>query len=160
MHHVGSEEVSELYAFDQEKTFSAPVRIRDLYYRFVEPRLAPSRTNWDNLSDDTFYLNSTAMQYQDWELARAKKEGLTEVEQKAHLSFIDCGKACQENQSCLQYRFHQGICAFSSKIKHGHPTKKEEKDEDRWLSGWNVDRIREWVKTNDHCKPDFAWPLA
>ncbi|KND94347.1 hypothetical protein TOPH_01254 [Tolypocladium ophioglossoides CBS 100239] len=116
MHHASAQEVSEIYAFEQERNFSYPMRIKDLYHRFVEDRLRAARDDWDNLSDDVFYLNSSASDYDDWELKRAKKENLSALEMAAHQSFDDCRRACQSLDECFQYRFHNGICAISYTI--------------------------------------------
>ncbi|PHH85560.1 hypothetical protein CDD83_244 [Cordyceps sp. RAO-2017] len=151
MHHVGAEEVSDLYAFERERNFSQPMRIRDVYHRFVKDQLTATRDDWDNLSDNVFFLNASAYQYADWELQRAKKEDLSALELVAHQSFDDCRRACQSMEKCLQFRFYHGICAISDSIKHGHPTKKEEDQHWQYQSGWNLRRIEEWVAAHDDC---------
>ncbi|POR31724.1 Uncharacterized protein TPAR_08046, partial [Tolypocladium paradoxum] len=158
MHHASAQEVSEIYAFEQERNFSYPMRIKDLYHRFVEDRLRATRDDWDNLSDNVFYLNSSASNYADWELKRAKQENLSALEMAAHQSFDDCRRACQSLDKCFQYRFRNGICAISHTIKHGNPTKKEKEERWAYRSGWNVKRIQEWVKAHDSCG-DVEFPI-
>jgi hypothetical protein len=160
MHHVGSEELSDLYAFERERNFSFPMRIKDLYHQFVEPQLAPIRPDWDNFSDDVFYLNVSANMHDDNQLRRAKLKGLSPLERLAHLSFDSCQRACQVDTACLQYRFHHGICGFSWKIKHGLPKPKEEHILDRWMSGWDVDKIQAWVQEHEKCNDKIKWPLV
>lgn len=36
MHHASAEEVSEIYAFEKERNFSHPMRIKDMYHRFIK----------------------------------------------------------------------------------------------------------------------------
>ncbi|KAM4059198.1 glycosyltransferase family 31 protein [Hirsutella rhossiliensis] len=151
MHHAGAEEVSELYAFEKERDFSYPMRIKDLYHRFVKDQLMARRDDWDNLSDNVFYLNSSAYEYLDWEKKKAKTENLSALEMLAHESFDDCRRACHSLPECLQFRFYHGICAISHTIKHGHPTKQEPYQHWRFMSGWNVKRIEEWVEEHDDC---------
>lgn len=134
------------------------MRIKDLYHRFVEDRLRATRDDWDNLSDNVFYLNSSASNYADWELSRAKQQDLSALEMAAHNSFEDCRRACHSLDECFQYRFRNGICAISHTIKHGNPTKKEKEERWAYKSGWNVKRIREWVKAHDNCG-DVEFPI-
>ncbi|KAL7798237.1 glycosyltransferase family 31 protein [Trichoderma ceciliae] len=160
MHHVGSEELSDLYAFERERNFASPMRIKDLYHHFVAPQLAPSRPDWDNLSDDVFYLNASSNMHDDEQLRRAKKKGLSPLEKTAHLSFDNCRQACQADKACLQYRFHHGVCGFSWKIKHGYPKPKEDHILDRWMSGWEVEKIQAWVQEHGKCDDKIKWPLV
>ncbi|PNP41537.1 hypothetical protein TGAMA5MH_06465 [Trichoderma gamsii] len=160
MNHLGSEELSALYAFERERNFTSPMRIRDLYHHFVAPRLVPIRPDWDNLSDDVFYLNMSENTYDHYQLRKAKLEGLSPLEKSAHLSFDSCQRACQVDSACLQYRYHNGVCGFSWTIKHGLPKKKASRISDRWMSGWDVDKIQVWVQEHDHCDEEIQWPLV
>lgn len=158
MHHVGAEEVSDLYAFEQERNFSNPMRIKDLYHRFVKDNLMAKREDWDNLSGNVHYLNSSSFDYSADELAKAKTEDLSALELLAHQSFDDCRRACNSLQECFQFRFWHGICAISHSIKHGHPTKQEPEAHWRSLSGWNVKRINEWAEAHNDCE-DVNFPI-
>ncbi|KAH6606752.1 glycosyltransferase family 31 [Trichoderma cornu-damae] len=160
MHHVGSEELSDLYAFERERNFAFPMRIKDLYHKFVAPQLAPIRPDWDNLSDDVLYLNESSNMHDGNQLRKAKKQGLSPLEKMAHSSFDGCRQACEADKACLQYRFHRGICGFSWRIKHGHPRPKEGHTLDRWMSGWDVGKIQAWVREHDHCDEKINWPLV
>lgn len=160
MSHLGSEEMSALYAFERERNFASPIRIRDLYHHFVAPQLVPIRPDWDNLSDDVFYLNMSENTYDHYQLHKAKLEGLSPLEKLAHLRFDSCQRACQVDSACLQYRYHDGVCGFSWTIKHGLPEPKASQVSDRWMSGWDVDKIQGWVQEHDHCDDAIKWPLV
>lgn len=159
MHHIGSEEVSDFHTFEVERNFSSPVRIKDIYHRFVAPKLLSARSDWDNLSEDTWYMDETAKQYEDWQLNHRKNENdpLSEQEQRAHLSFLDCRIACHSVDDCLQFSFSDGICATSRSIRQGHPTKSTDDQSQQRMSGWDVDKINSWVHDHDDCG-DISWP--
>ncbi|PFH55125.1 hypothetical protein XA68_10650 [Ophiocordyceps unilateralis] len=155
MHHMDPEEVSNMWAFEQERAFSHPMRIRDLYHRFVQDKLVAVRNDWDNLSETANYLNASAFQYSDWELERARKSDLSALELMAHKSFDDCRRVCQSLEKCVQYHFRNGICSISHTIRHGKPVKPEkEEHKAQWQhrSGWMVKRIHDWVEAHDNCR--------
>lgn len=160
MNHLGSEELSALYAFERERKFASPLRIRDLYYQFVAPRLVPIRPDWDNLSDDVFYLNISENTYSHYQLRKAKLEGLSPLENVAHSNFDSCQRACHVDPACLQYTYHNGVCGFSWTIKHGLPKPKTSRTYDRWMSGWDIDKIQVWVQEHDDCDDEIQWPLV
>jgi hypothetical protein len=157
MHHIGSEEVSEFHAYEVEREFSSPVRFKDIYHKFVAPVLTATRDNWDNLCDDTFYLNETAKEYSDWQKGKQKSDPLSEQEQRAHLSFVDCRIACHSVEDCLQFSFNDGVCMTSRSIKYGHPKEPSENVENQWMSGWDVEKISQWVAEHNDCA-DIPWP--
>lgn len=160
MHHVVAQDISDLYAFEKERKFAQPLRIKDLYHKFMEPHLLEDRADWDNLSDDTVYLNTSMAKYDEWEINRAKKDGLSNEEAQAHKSFEDCKKACQSIDDCLQFRYQNYICRTSRKLKHGKPSAKENEEFKRFLSGWNVERIKAWIDKQGDCSGPVKWPLA
>lgn len=160
MGHLGSEELFALYNFERERNFASPLRIKDLYHSFVAPQLVPIRPDWDNLSDDVFYLNASGNTYDRYQFRKAKLEGLSPVERVAHLSFDNCLRACRVDAACLQYRYHNGVCGFSWTIKHGLPKLKASQISDRWMSGWDADKIQAWLQEHDHCDDEIKWPLV
>ncbi|KAL7941612.1 glycosyltransferase family 31 protein [Trichoderma barbatum] len=160
MHHVGSEELSELYAFERGRNFAFPLRIKDLYHQFVAPQLAPIRPDWDNMSEDILYLNASLNVYDEEQLSKAYTQNLSHLEKMAHLSFDNCRAACQADKECLQYRFHQGICGFGMRIIHGRPKPREDDVLKRWVSGWDVDKIQAWVQKHNSCDDRIDWPLV
>ncbi|KAL7934835.1 glycosyltransferase family 31 protein [Trichoderma chlorosporum] len=160
MHHVGSEELSNLYAFERERNFTFPMRIKDLYHRFVAPQLAPVRPDWDNMSDDVLYLNTSSTMCDDDQLSKAKTKHLSHLEAMAHLSFDNCRAACHADKKCLQYRFHQGICGFRRSIILGSPKPKDDDELNMWMSGWDIDKIQAWVRKHKSCSRKIDWPLV
>ncbi|KAG6001578.1 hypothetical protein E4U54_001043 [Claviceps lovelessii] len=159
MHHVSAEEVSELYAFEKERNFTQPLRIKDLFHKFVGSTLTESRSDWDNLSDNVYLLNTSMADYGDNELGRAKKDGLSDLEAVAWRSFDDCKKACLSLDNCFQFRYQNYICAISHRILHGRPSRPEKDDSKRYMSGWNLEKISKWVKEKGECDEPFKWPI-
>ncbi|EFZ01365.2 glycosyltransferase family 31 protein [Metarhizium robertsii ARSEF 23] len=161
MHHVVAEDISDLYAFEKERKFKKMLRIKDLYHKFMSPELVEARPDWDNLSEDVYYLNSTRAEYDEWDLAKAKTENLSDAEADAYKSFDDCKKACLSMTNCFQFRYQNSICGISHKIKHGKPAKKGNDDSKRYMSGWNVENIKKWVEEQGDCdKHNFKWPVS
>jgi hypothetical protein len=165
MHHMNSEEISSFWEFESRRyaaqslpSAPGPLRIKDIYHEFFEPKLVETRDDWDNLADDVFYLNATARNYEDWELGRTKKEkDMSDEEKSAHLSFNDCRLACETLKDCFQYRYQNGICGTSYAFKLGKPVKKEKEDKDRWFSGWDVDKINNFIEEQGECGK-VRWP--
>ncbi|OAA46308.1 hypothetical protein NOR_03061 [Metarhizium rileyi] len=161
MHHVGAEEISDLYAFEKKRKFKKMLRIKDLYHNFMSQQLVDVRPDWDNLSDDVNYLNKTSGHFEEWELGNAKTEYLSDVEAEAHKSFDDCKKVCSSLATCFQFRYRNGICGVSYNFKNGNPVKKGDDDSKRYMSGWNIERIKNWIDEQGDCdKQTFKWPVT
>ncbi|OAQ73253.1 glycosyltransferase family 31 protein [Pochonia chlamydosporia 170] len=160
MHHAAAEDISDIYAFEKERKFQKMLRIKDLYHKFMGPELVEARPDWDNLSEDVYYLNKTRAAYEDWELGRAKNDDLSAEEAEAYKSFDDCKKACLSMDNCFQFRYQNSICAVAHKFMHGKPVKKGDDDSKRYMSGWNVKKIKEWIEEQADCdKKQFKWPV-
>lgn len=159
MHHVVAEEISDLYALEQERKFAHPLRIKDLYHKFLAPHLAEARPDWDNMSQDVTYLNASIAKYDEGQVNRAKKDGLSDEEAEAYKSFDHCKKACFSLDNCFQFRFQNNICGLSHTIKHGKPTKKGDNDAERYMSGWNIKKIKEWIEKQGECDKTINWPI-
>lgn len=159
LHHVVAEEISDLYALDKERKFARPLRIKELYHKFLAPHLVDARPDWDNLSDDVLYLNTSIAKYDEHLVNRAKKDGLSDKEAVAYKSFDDCRNACLSLDNCFQFRFQNNICSLSYKIRHGRPTQKDDDDSKRYMSGWNVKKINEWVEKQGDCGKTFKWSV-
>lgn len=170
MHHMNSEEINTFWEFERrwynEKSHGntgRPLLIKDIYHHFVDSKLQPRRDDWDNQSDDRFYvdLNDTTREWEDWRKQRMKNQGkYNELEKKAHLSFDDCAAACKSLgiDECFQYKFQAGICSISKAFRLGKPVKPESGDnKKRSISGWDVDKIRQWVEKQGDCKR-VLWP--
>jgi hypothetical protein len=164
---MNSEEVSYFWEF--EKAFYSPYQttstqyrtlvFKNIYEEFLAPKLKEKREDWDNLSEDLYYLDPSAKKYENWQLDRAKKESKSVVEQAAHKSFEDCRKMCDEVEDCFQFRFQDGICAYSRAFMLGKPKKPESDEKRRWISGWATSKIRAWIKEQGECKMP-SWPGA
>ena len=146
------------YEFERERSFGGPMRVKDVYHRFVESHIKDHQQDWDNLSEDTWYMDTTPGKHNEDEIERAKTENLSALEEKAHLSIEDCRMACRYAVDCMQWQFRNGICKTAQSIKHGHPTKPSENQDERSTSGWNVERVRAWVRQHDDCG-DVTWPV-
>lgn len=162
---MNSEEISSFWEFEQRfynshQTLSMQHRtlvFKDIYEEFLAPKLKDKRDNWDNLSEDRYYLDPSAKQYEKWQLDRAKKDDKSEIEQAAHKSFEDCRKMCEEVKECFQFRFQDGICAYSRGFMLGKPKKPESDEKKRWISGWATSKIRAWIQEQGDCTAP-VWP--
>lgn len=156
MHHVGVQDVSDLDAFEKAANSQNITRIKDFYHYFFEPHLVPWRQDWDNLSDNEWYLDVNAT-HEDWQIAKAKTENLSPLQEVAYVNPEACEKACDSIDDCFQWRFHKGICAIDRSFHHGNPVKVHGNPQIRMTSGWNMDRIQKWVAGNDACD-GVDWP--
>ncbi|KAH6695102.1 hypothetical protein F5X68DRAFT_266729 [Plectosphaerella plurivora] len=164
MHHMSTEEISTFWEWESAR-MNGPdkdkvTRHADVFRAFVEPRLVPHREDWNNLSNNQLYLKKgyTNRKFSDGEVNRAKKEGLSEVEMHAHESFEDCAGACAEESRCLQFRYNDGLCQLGWSISLGRPMKRELERKSRWMSGWNLTRIEDFVREQGPCG-EVEWPL-
>lgn len=76
-----------------------PLMIRDLYETFMAPKMQVSRSDWDNLSDDTCYVNpdpEAQERAEGFERDRQKEESeMSDIEKEAWKSWENCAKVCQ-----------------------------------------------------------------
>ncbi|OTA99862.1 glycosyltransferase family 31 protein [Hypoxylon sp. CI-4A] len=147
MHHMDPEDVSS-----------------DLYNQFVASKLLSRRDDWDNLSEDVFYLDPKRRDsFPQWQQNKDRIPKLNQlasiqaVEMDAHKSFEDCRKMCESVQTCFQFSYHNGACAYNRSFKLGKPTAKAKKQDDKMVSGWNIERIRSWDEAMGPCKKP-VWP--
>ncbi|KAL2755361.1 glycosyltransferase family 31 protein [Sodiomyces alcalophilus JCM 7366] len=177
MHHMNSEEISSFWEYEWQRFANPalspsspdhpppPLRIRDIFHDFVKPRLTAIRRDWDNLSDDRFYLDQAAppgapghgRAFEDWEVDRAKKKHLSPREKVAHASWQKCRDACDEEPKCFQYRWQNGLCGLSWSFKLGAPAAKGEEEAAAFTSGWNMRRIKRFLEEMDGCD-EVSWP--
>ncbi|KAK3689206.1 glycosyltransferase family 31 protein [Podospora appendiculata] len=168
MHHMNSEEISTFWEFERRRTAKAakagdstPLLIKDIYTEYLASKLQPKREDWDNRSDDRFYLDTEdqSKKWEDWQLGRMKPyKDYNAFEKKAHLSFEDCAAACESlsESECFQYKYQKGICMFSRSVMLGKPV-KEDDDLGHTISGWDVKKIDAWVKAQGECTK-ILWP--
>ncbi|KAI1480835.1 glycosyltransferase family 31 protein [Daldinia eschscholtzii] len=149
--------------FYQSRGVPRPImRFKDIYHEFVAPKLVARRDDWDNLSEDVVYLDPNhSGRYPKWQQNRAKKPyrqvRAAAVELDAHKSFEHCRKLCDSSHDCFQFSYHDGVCAYNTSIRLGKPAPKMINGEERWVSGWNIERIRTWVEEQGQCR-EPVWP--
>lgn len=62
----------------------------------------------------------------------------------------------KRGRTCFQYRWHQEVCCTSKSFKLGSPMSKPSDKKDRWVSGWHLKGIKDWIETADKCT-EPAW---
>jgi len=165
MHHMNIEEVSSFWEYETHRYAQElnsppePTRIRDIYYKFLAPKLVPLRHDWNNLSDDVNFVDPTVRRDKTHEVKRTKTENLDSFEKKAHRSWEKCREACEHADDCFQYVFRDGICGMSKSFKLGKPEKEELDLKLRWTSGWDLGKIQKWIQAQGECGP-VSWPLV
>ncbi|KAK3935209.1 hypothetical protein QBC46DRAFT_423419 [Diplogelasinospora grovesii] len=168
MHHMNSEEINSFWEFErnwydgQNLSEASPLLLRDIYDEYLAPNLQERLEDWDNLSDNRFYLDTEDenREWEKWQLDKMKNtKEYNEFEKKAHLSFEDCGKACKSlsDKECFQWKYHDGICSISDSFHLGKPVKKAHREKDRKKSGWDVEKINKWTAKQSNCD-EVLWP--
>ncbi|KAI0008990.1 hypothetical protein F4779DRAFT_618113 [Xylariaceae sp. FL0662B] len=132
------------------------IRFKDIYEEFVLPKLESRREDWDNMSEDAYYLNPN-IEYMQWQKNLAKHGPLTPIESDAHKSFEHCREMCDCFPDCFQFSYHNGICAYHKGFKLGEPRMRTRKEDRRWISGWSVPKIKAWIAEQEECE-DAVWP--
>lgn len=163
MHHMNSEEISTFWEFERRRyrADQTPLLFRDVYEALLGPQLRATRDDWDNASGDWFYLDRGAAgrDWEQWRVDRAARdEDKTEAGRAAHESAEACRAACLEHAECLQYLWHDECCAMSRNVRLGKPVRRAKEDGKRKMSGWNVDRIKQWIAANSDCEERIGWP--
>ncbi|KAK1783381.1 hypothetical protein QBC45DRAFT_447771 [Copromyces sp. CBS 386.78] len=166
MHHMNSEEINTFWEFERrfrrEQLASGnprPLLIKDIYHEYLEPKLKREQLDWDNKSDDRFYVDLAAKTWDEGTLHRMKKpEEYNELEKVAHRSASDCEAACKSlgPDDCVQYKYENGKCAMHKSFILGKPVPKKE-GEKQTISGWDVEKIKEWTEKEKVCNK-IQWP--
>ncbi len=165
MHHMNSEEISSFWDFERRRLPNAtqPLLLKDVFVEFVYPKLQAKREDWDNLSDDVFYLdrNATDRTWEGSKLDRVKDPAdMNALEKQAHLSFEHCKAACASlDERCFQFRYTDKTCSMSRAFKMGRPVKKDAEKEKRMVSGWDMEKISQWIDKQGECG-EIKWPLT
>lgn len=159
---MNSEEISEFWEFERQRYAKnqRPLVIKEVYHRFMEPRLVQKRENWDNSAEDWFYIDFDAKdhEWEDWRVDKAvAEEEKSKLGKKAHRSFDDCARACEGHHECFQFVWQDGCCGMKRTFMLGWPVKEEKEEEKRKNSGWDVAKIKKWVKNQGKCK-EVIWP--
>jgi hypothetical protein len=104
-----------------------PLLFKDLFH-YVAPQITSILEDWDNTDDSR-------------KIYPANKASYT--------SFEHCKVACEADKLCFQFVYDGTACALSHHIRLGRKRSPEENGTQRYISGWNMERIREWtMKTN------------
>lgn len=160
---MNSEEISLFWEFERRRyrKNQTPMIFKEVFENLVHPRLQTNRDDWDNMSDDWYYIDFDRPDYEweEWRVERSVlEEKKTETEKKAHENWENCQAACFEHEQCLQYFWHNEVCAFHSSIRLGAPRKPSEDETLRYISGWNLPKIDEWLEQNGDCEGRVEWP--
>ncbi|KAL2887013.1 putative glycosyltransferase family 31 protein [Ceratocystis lukuohia] len=165
MHHMNSEEVATFWDFESSQynttddVKNKPMLIKDIYTKFVAPRVKERIDIWDNMSDDILLFDKNderTHKWQDWEISRIPKdEEMTPALRDAYHSVENCKAACDSFNDCFQWRFHNGLCSFSRSFRLGRP--HHDDDRGRWVSGWNLSRIQDFIDHEGECT-SIHWP--
>ena len=59
-------------------------------------------------------------------------------------------KNWNKERRCFQWKYHKGVCCTARSFKLGVP-KREEKDENKYTSGWFVKGINNWIEGRGEC---------
>ncbi|KAI1456488.1 glycosyltransferase family 31 protein [Annulohypoxylon moriforme] len=150
--------------YESQGTAQPTLRFKDIYHQFVAPNLKPRRNDWDNMSDDVVYLDPNhGERFLPWQREKDRLKKLQSqlhvpaIEMNAYKSYENCRKLCKSVNNCFQFSYHNGACIYNKSFKLGKPTIKTDKKADKWISGWNVERIQAWVEEQGQCD-DPVWP--
>ena len=67
----------------------------------------------------------------------------------------------KRNRTCFQYRWHDEQCCTARSFKLGAPKSApgEGNDRARWVSGWDLKGINDWIDATGECtKPNWKTP--
>jgi hypothetical protein len=104
-----------------------PLLFKDLFH-YVAPQITSILEDWDNTDDSR-------------KIYPANKASYT--------SFEHCKIACEADKLCFQFVYDGTACALSHHIRLGKERSPEENGTQRYISGWNMERIREWTMKNN-----------
>lgn len=155
MHHLSTEELSSFFEYETAhyavSSDPGPMLLRTIHDAFFAPRLSPRREDWDNLSADRLYLNTTQDDGKKKKVVPDEKKTTAEL-REAHFSFEHCRRACEADGKCFQFSFGDGVCAFGESMKVGKPVPGKGN-----MAGWDVDKIQGWVAEHETCE-EVLWP--
>lgn len=177
MHHVNAEEISTTWLYEKTRISKEPILIRDLYESLVAPKMVDTRHDWDNLSDDVCYVNpdpEAQKNAEGYQRDRQRKQGdMNPAEKEAWKSWENCSKVCaygdehekgsslekKRKRECFQWRWNKEVCCISKSFKLGQPKEKAPNKKDKWISGWYLKGIKDWIEATGECKePRWVTP--
>jgi hypothetical protein len=168
MHHMNAEELNTFWHFERravaESPNHRPLVMKDIYTAFLLPHLNATRSDWDNLADNRYYLDQSdpSRTWDDWKVQRMKKASeYNEHEREAHKSFEHCAAACRSlpGEECFSYRYEDGECVIGNAFALGKPVKRKKGATGKGvMSGWDVERIRTWIEKQGTSCGKVRWP--
>lgn len=123
----------------QQRQANRPLLWRDIAMSYFDLANMTDKLDWDNAEWDTF--------------PPAAEDDVRDP----HSSAEACSLACQhtKNADCFQWTYHLHRCKFARSFRLGRARepqvdKKESSqtwtlEDQRYLAGWNTDRIRQWM---------------
>lgn len=162
MHHVRPDEIQALWNYERRRIEESDVippslTFEELFYAFVQQQQFPIiRAEWDNMSNDRDYQLETP-QFEDLDPNKSPAAcsdacwAVQECKQWSHLEFTTVSSDSERPSS-------GGVCYLSSVFRVGQERKVEsflQKQEQwnihTWTSGWEFDRIKQWL-SNARCE--------
>lgn len=152
-HHVNAAQIDALWQFEHAwidgHGWDDPYRFRDIFAHFINPHIQKNRTQWNNLSKDHEYVNSSAAftSGDEWDY-------LQDFERAAVESQYACAAACAHpsRPECVQWMFSPGRCSLGNSIRLGQAVEEE----DDWVSGWVLERVERFKDALRGCR--VRWP--
>lgn len=156
-HHVTPLEIDTLWQFGadwiDDHDWNTPYLYRDIFAHFIERHISVTRHAWNNLSQDKKIVAPSLATQDDLKFSELK-----DFEQRAVESSSACEEACnqQPQGKCVQWMFTPGRCYLGKVIRLG---KTDERESERWVSGWNAERVEEYKRRMGDC-PKVNWEGA
>jgi hypothetical protein len=136
---MGEEEIGGLWRFEQDwlREGKGVVRHRDVFEKYIVPRLKSRIEGWDNLSLDGEVADVGSME--------------------------ECETMCQGKTRCFQWSYAGGRCSTSEEIRYGNEADRLCVEYSvaaskcvRWhegsgivQSGWMLDRVPQYMEEMD-----------
>lgn len=154
-HHMTPHDIEILYEYERLRPYDRNITYGHIYRDFYLPYISEKIADWDNRADEVTFSRDKDVA----EGVTPQAEGGTSI--RPYESFEACQQACQQQESCLQFRLlaEGNKCGLSRDIRLGKPAASwVDQDRDSHLitegttSGWMIDRIRELRKAQP-CDP-------
>lgn len=163
MHHMNSEEISSFWDLERRhyQKSQKPLLYSEVFAQLVRPQLRDRRDDWDNHSDDWYYIDLERKdhKWEKWRVDKSPKpEDRSEAESVAHRGPDECRAACDERPECFQWSWSDESCAMKRTFRMGKPVRRGDDDKKRVFSGWNLGRIEKWTSGNAPCDDRVGWP--
>ncbi|KAF2193919.1 glycosyltransferase family 31 protein [Zopfia rhizophila CBS 207.26] len=152
-HHISPGEIDLLWSLRQnwiaEHGWDTPYLFRNAFKEFVSPLLEERRDDWDNLSQDT-KINKPPDEITNSD-ENVEWYKLAEDVKNATQSEDSCRHVCERADDCLQWKFRKGECDLGKVIRLGRKALPK-KDEEPWVSGWMLERIKKATEEWGQCE--------